>query len=59
MGVAFAVSFIPIAGPLISCIIDGTFVDMFSAIMTGNWAMVGMWFWKGFEGTDDGGGKRS
>jgi len=41
-GVAFAVSFIPIAGPLISCIIDGTFVDMFSAIMTGNWAMVGM-----------------
>jgi len=40
--VAFAVSFIPIAGPLISCIIDGTFVDMFSAIMTGNWAMLGM-----------------
>ncbi len=35
-------SFIPIVGPLISCVIDGTFVDMFNAIMAGDWATVGM-----------------
>ena len=27
-GISMAVSFIPIAGPLISCIMDGTFTDM-------------------------------
>ncbi len=37
-----AVSFIPLVGPLISCVIDGTFVDMFNAIMAGDWAAVGM-----------------
>ena len=37
-GAAFAISFIPIAGPLISCIIDGTFVDMWNAIQRGDWA---------------------
>jgi len=37
-----AVSFIPIVGPIISCIIDGTFVDMFNALMKGDWATVGM-----------------
>jgi hypothetical protein len=42
MGVSIAVSFIPVAGPLISCIIDGTFVDMLTAISNGDWAMVGM-----------------
>jgi len=41
-GVAFAVSFIPLVGPIISCIIDGTFVDMFNALMKGDWATVGM-----------------
>ena len=37
-----AVSFIPIAGPILSCVIDGTFVDMFKAIMKGDWATVGL-----------------
>jgi len=37
-----AVSFIPLVGPIISCIIDGTFVDMFNALMKGDWATVGM-----------------
>lgn len=41
-GVSLAVGFIPLVGPLLSCVIDGTFVDMFSAIMKGDWAMVGM-----------------
>jgi RHS repeat-associated protein len=41
-GVAMAVSFIPLVGPILSCVIDGTFVDMFNAIMKGDWAMVGM-----------------
>ena len=43
MGVSIAVSFIPVAGPLISCIIDGTFVDMLTAISNGDWAMVGVY----------------
>ncbi len=42
MGVSIAVSFIPVVGPLISCIMDGTFVDMLTAISAGDWAMVGM-----------------
>jgi len=42
MGISMAVSFIPIVGPIISCIIDGTFVDMFNALMKGDWATVGM-----------------
>jgi len=37
-----AVSFIPIAGPLISCIMDGTFVDMWNAIKAGDWGMLAM-----------------
>ncbi len=37
-----AVSFIPIAGPLISCIIDGTFVDMWAAICAGDWKAVAL-----------------
>jgi hypothetical protein len=37
-----AVSFIPLVGPLISCIIDGTFVDMIKALSTGDWATLGM-----------------
>jgi hypothetical protein len=41
-GISMAVSFIPIAGPLISCIIDGTFVDMWNAIKAGDWAMLAM-----------------
>lgn len=41
-GVSIAVSFIPVVGPLISCIIDGTFVDMWNAIKSGDWAMLGM-----------------
>ncbi len=41
-GIAMAVSFIPLVGPIISCIIDGTFVDMFNALMKGDWATVGM-----------------
>jgi hypothetical protein len=36
------VSFIPLVGPLISCIIDGTFVDMIKALSTGDWATLGM-----------------
>jgi hypothetical protein len=40
--VSIAVSFIPVVGPLISCIVDGTFVDMLTAISSGDWAMVGM-----------------
>ena len=35
-GISMAVSFIPIAGPLISCIMDGTFVDMWNAIKAGD-----------------------
>ena len=42
MGVSMAVSFIPVVGPLISCIIDGTFVDMINALSTGDWATLGM-----------------
>jgi hypothetical protein len=42
MGVSMAVSFIPFVGPLISCIIDGTFVDMIKALSTGDWATLGM-----------------
>ena len=42
IGVSIAVSFIPVVGPLISCIVDGTFVDMLSAISSGDWAMLGM-----------------
>ena len=41
-GIAMAVSFIPIAGPILSCVIDGTFVDMFKAIMKGDWATVAL-----------------
>jgi hypothetical protein len=41
-GIAMAVSFIPIVGPILSCVIDGTFVDMFKAIMKGDWATVGL-----------------
>jgi hypothetical protein len=41
-GAAFAISFIPIAGPLISCIIDGTFVDMWNAIQRGDWASLAL-----------------
>ena len=41
-GVSIAVSFIPLVGPLISCIIDGTFVDMLSAIKSGDWVVLGM-----------------
>ncbi len=37
-----AVSFIPIAGPLISCIIDGTFVDMWAAICAGDWKAIAL-----------------
>ena len=37
-----AVCFIPIVGPILSCVIDGTFVDMFKAIMKGDWATVGL-----------------
>jgi hypothetical protein len=40
--VSIAVSFIPVVGPLISCIVDGTFVDMLTAISSGDWAMLGM-----------------
>lgn len=39
---SIAVSFIPLVGPLISCVIDGTFVDMWNAIKSGDWAMLGM-----------------
>ena len=42
MGVSIAVSFIPVVGPLISCIVDGTFVDMLTAISSGDWAMLAM-----------------
>ena len=42
MGVSMAVSFIPLVGPLVSCIIDGTFVDMLKAISTGDWAMLAL-----------------
>jgi len=42
MGISMAVSFIPLVGPIISCIMDGTFVDMFNALMKGDWATVGM-----------------
>ncbi len=41
-GISMAVSFIPIAGPLISCIIDGTFVDMWNAIQSGDWATLAL-----------------
>jgi RHS repeat-associated protein len=41
-GVAMAVSFIPIVGPILSCVIDGTFVDMWNAIRSGDWATLGM-----------------
>jgi hypothetical protein len=37
-----AVSFIPIVGPILSCVIDGTFVDMWNAIKSGDWATFGM-----------------
>ncbi len=42
MGVSMAVSFIPVAGPLISCIMDGTFVDMWNAIQRGDWGMLAL-----------------
>jgi hypothetical protein len=42
MGVSMALSFIPVVGPLISCIVDGTFVDMIKALSTGDWATLGM-----------------
>jgi len=42
MGVSMAVSFIPLVGPLVSCIIDGTFVDMLNAIKNGDWAMLAL-----------------
>jgi len=34
-GVSIAVSFIPLVGPLLSCVIDGTFTDMWEAIKRG------------------------
>jgi hypothetical protein len=37
-----AVSFTPIVGPILSCVIDGTFVDMWNAIRSGDWATFGM-----------------
>lgn len=40
-GVSIAVSFIPLVGPLISCVIDGTFVDILSVIKSGDWVVLG------------------
>jgi hypothetical protein len=40
--VSFAVSFIPIVGPLISCVIDGTFTDMWEAIKRGDWGALAL-----------------
>jgi len=40
--VSFAVSFIPLVSPLISCVIDGTFVDMWEAIKRGDWGALAM-----------------
>ena len=41
-GVSFAVSLIPLVGPLISCVIDGTFVDMWNAIKSGDWGALAL-----------------
>lgn len=41
-GISMAVSFIPIVGPILSCVIHGTFVDMWNAIRSGDWATLGM-----------------
>ena len=41
-GVSMAVSFIPLVGPILACVVDGTFVDMINAIKNGDWAMLGM-----------------
>ena len=37
-----AVSFIPLVGPILACVVDGTFVDMINALKNGDWAMLGM-----------------
>ncbi|MBN1677410.1 MAG: hypothetical protein JW880_02620 [Candidatus Thermoplasmatota archaeon] len=37
-----AVSFIPLAGPLISCVIDGAFVDIWEAIKRGDWGALAL-----------------
>jgi len=41
-GVSLAISFIPIVGPLISCVIDGTFTDMWEAIKSGDWGALAL-----------------
>lgn len=42
IGVSFAVSFIPLVGPLIACVIDGTFTDMWDAIKRGDWGALAL-----------------
>lgn len=54
---SFAVSFIPLVGPLMACVIDGTFTDMWEAIKRGDWgalALCAMAFVPGAKALDAG-----
>jgi len=42
MGLSIALSFVPLVGPIVSCVIDGTFSDMISAIGRGDWTTFAM-----------------
>ncbi|MEW5747564.1 MAG: RHS repeat-associated core domain-containing protein [Candidatus Thermoplasmatota archaeon] len=42
LSIAASIALPGIGGVLVSCLIDGTFIDMVTAISTGDWAMLGM-----------------
>lgn len=42
LSVAASIALPGIGGILVSCLIDGTFIDMMTAMRTGDWAMLGM-----------------
>jgi len=42
ISIAACIALPGIGGILVSCVLDGTFIDMFTAVATGNWAMLGL-----------------